>query len=135
MSTNTTTTKAPSAAAAAKAVATFAATQPLTGGHLYRVAALLLALANGFTVTQDGTVDHLFKGGKHVLSAKNGSNGVLTSVVDPAGNAVIKAGTSLRWEGLAQMLTTGKLDPTKVKPVVLTKGQRDQVKAGKAPTM
>ena len=102
----------------------------LTGGALYREALCQLAKANGYRVSTEGYVDTFTKG-TVLLVAKSASNGVLVSMIDKAGNPVVKPNTALRWEAAAQLLTTGKLVPATVKPVVLNKAQREAVTAGK----
>ena len=104
------------------------------GGHGYRAAAKQLLKAAGWKCASEGYVDTFTKG-TAMLVAKVGSNGVLVSVIDKAGNQVVKPGAPLRWEALVQLGTTGKLVPATLKNVKLTKAQRVLVVAGKLTTL
>ena len=115
---------------ASKSTTTSKVSTVLTGGALYRAALVQLAKAAGWAVVTEGGIDTLTKGAA-LLLVKSGSNGVLTSVTDKAGQTVVKPNTALRWESAAQLVTTGKLNPAAVKPVVLTKSQRGLVTEGK----
>jgi len=104
----------------------------LSGGNLYRAALVQLAEANGYKVTTEGYVDTFTKG-TALFVGKAAANGVLVSLIDKAGNTVVKPGTALRWEAAATLFTTGKLPAnysTTLKGVVLNKAQREAVTAG-----
>lgn len=125
----------PSKAATAKAVAEYLAAHSsngsISGGQLYTALFMLLNVAKGNTFAHEGNLISCFVAGKLAAVAKVSKAGVITSLVDAAGNSLfIKS--DLRVEQALSWAKSGKVQDAA--PLYLTsKAARQAVAAGKLP--
>ena len=125
----------PSKASSAKVVSAYLQAHvsggSIGGGALYTALFMLLNVAKGNTLAHEGNVVSVFVAGKLAAAAKVSKAGVITSLVDGAGNSLfIKS--DLRVEQALSWAKTGKVQDAA--PLYLTsKVARAAVAAGKLP--
>lgn len=125
----------PSKAATAKAVADYIAAHSsngtIGGGQLYTALFMLLNVAKGNTFAHEGSTISCWAAGKLAAVASISKAGVITKLVDPAGNSLLVA-PALKVEQALAWAKLGKV-PSKVEPLILGKAPRILIAAGKLP--
>jgi len=124
----------PSKASSAKVVSAYLQAHvqggTIGGGQLYAALFMLLNVAKGNTIAHEGNLVSCFVAGKLAAVASLSKAGVITKLVDAAGNDLavgqLKVEQALAWARLGKV-------PSKVQPLVLGKAPRLLIAAGKLP--